>query len=134
MRGGELSKEDAAEPFGKEGKELLSGFANATGMDMSSMTSADKDRLKSVLDKAASGGDIDKELTGVEAEMRKGLMEGKRKGQDAAAAADDPSYRKLESVDKHMAEMVRVSKITAMHAGVTADSLKNNGKEEATPT
>lgn len=129
VSGGSLSKEDAADLFGKEGKELMSGFASATGMDMSKMSDEERKKMTVMLDKAAKGGDIDKELTGVEGAMRHGLLEGKKDQQDSSAAMNDPSFRKLESMDSSMNDLLALTKLANSTAAEQLEALKASKKD-----
>ena len=87
-----------------------------------------------MLEKAASGKSVDRDLTKVEGiGIREGIVEQKQKTQDAAAALDDPSYRKLESLDRTMADLLTITKgISGLNAQQLEEmKLKTSPKEGA---
>ncbi len=131
MFGGELSKEDAADLKGMKGDELVKGFTRATGAGLGKMEPKDLKELKSILTKAAAGGDIDKDLTGIEGGgLREGLRRGREKSQDVASQMNDPSFRKLSSMDTHMGNMVKIMGSVNEHTRKAAEEV-SKGKEEA---
>lgn len=117
---------------GKSGDELIGLLEQETGVKMDSLQGESREALKQTLGAAVKGKDaaaVDRAMDkgGMASDMQKLSVEQRKKEQEAKAAANDPSYRKLESMDKHLEKAVRV--LSAINADTAKAANDKPGAE-----
>jgi hypothetical protein len=129
LMGLDINLETAAKlkKSGKSGDDLIKALEEETGMVFDEIQGKDRAALKDALSGAMKGGKegleaVDKALTGASPAVRKAVEEQTKARQDSGAAESDPSFRKLDSVDKGVQKLIEVTKMVGT---MTAGELKS---------
>ncbi len=133
MMGGDIDADTAKKLQGMSGDEQTAAFAEALGIKESDLGDT-KDSLKEALG-GLSKGDF-KALDRGSAKLddpkvRESIRKNERDRADKGAAETDPSYRKLDSMDKNLTKMLTVMGSINSETAKTAAALEK-GKDEPT--